>query len=253
MERGLSKTNMTSLTSLVDYYLACLAQERQREASLKMEDAFGARNKPPRLYPIPDLPDDWNTVLSSGAARNAAELARRQEGAAIVFAPLLYVRKDMESESIFLEPSFGVFCTVSPNRLSIDFADVFIGQTFARELDWAESEMLRGEIERAAREGPKAMLQKVLTILHDRGIPSPPTVHASNLSSLTPPALVCLPAFWVVGEPSYDRSLLDDLKRLRSVAPSATALSFIFHPPVAGKVSLSTLLEALAKTLSAQR
>ncbi|MGQ9462200.1 MAG: hypothetical protein ACUVTP_04410 [Candidatus Fervidibacter sp.] len=249
MERGLSKTNTTSLSSLVDYYLACLAQERQREANLKMEDAFGARNKPPRLYPISDLPDDWNTVLSSGAARNAAELARRQEGAAIVFAPLLYVRRDLESDSTFLEPSFGVFCTVAPNRMSIDFADVFIGQTFARELDWTESEALRDEIERAAREGPKAMLQKVLTILHDRGIPSPLTVRASNLNSLTPPALVCLPAFWVVGEPSYDRSLLDDLGRLRSTVPLDTALSFLFHPPIAGEVPLSTLLEALANPI----
>lgn len=249
MEQGLSKINTTSLTSLIDYYLACLAQERQLEASLKMEDAFGAGNKPPRLYPIYDLPDDWNTLLSSGAARNAAELARRREGATVVFAPLLYVRKDMESESIFLEPSFGVFCNVYPNRLSIDFADVFIGQTFARELDWAESEVLRDEIERAARGGPKAMFQKILTILHDRGIPSLLTVHASNLNSLTPPALVYLPAFWVVGEPSYDRSLLDDLKRLRSVAPSDTSLSFLFHPPITGEVPLSTLLEALANPI----
>lgn len=252
MKESVSKTNTTSLSSLVDYYLACLAQERKQEANIKIEDTLGAKNKPPRLYPVSDLPDDWNTLLSSDYALKAAEMVKRREDAAILFAPLLYVRKNPESESAFLEPLFGVFCPVYSNHLSVDFGDVFIRQTFAEELDWMESDTLRDEIENSAREGLKAMLQKVLTILYDWGIKPLPTVNASNPNSLTPPTIVHLPAFWVVGEPSYDRSLLEDLRRLWSIMPSDTALSFLFHPPMSVKRRYQPCWKP-SLTLSAQR
>ncbi|MER3502268.1 MAG: hypothetical protein C4295_12570 [Candidatus Fervidibacterota bacterium] len=235
-----------TLARLVDYYLQCLALERQGEVSLNDREFFGDKRLNPRFYPVPEVPSDWEELLSSPAARQALSVAHQRAETTILFAPFLTVTQDQERGQRRWEPVAGVFCLPSGGQLQIDPADLFLGNPFSDEVPPDDLQTVRAQLEHAARQGPLALRQTVLNLLPGEEVRFVPP---HRLSEIEPPAILALAGFWVVGEPSYDRALVDELKELRTATLSGTALSFLHAPPMSSSPSFSDILWAIANPI----
>lgn len=237
---------IASIADLVDYYRRCLALERQGEASLSDREFFGARRWQPRFQPVTAIAATWGEMLSTPAAQRGFQQVERQEGATLLFAPCLAVFRDMESNERRWEPVAGVYCLHGPQGTRVDPADLFIGRSLADEVGAEELALVRAALEEAARRGPLALEQAVRELLQRYELP---VSAATELSDVVPPAIVARAGFWVVGQPSYDRALLEELEKLRQSRVSGTALSFLQRPPAMGCPKFEEILWALANPI----
>lgn len=238
---------IASIADLVDYYRRCLALERQGEASLSDQEFFGARRWQPRFQPVMAIAATWEEMLSTPAAQKGFQQVERQEGATLLFASCLAVFHDMESGERRWEPVAGVYCLHDPQGARVDPADLFIGRSLADEVGAEELASVRAALEEAARRGPLALEQAVQELLRRYGLP---ISAATELSDVVPPAIVARAGFWVVGQPSYDRALLEELERLCRSTVSGTALSFLQRPPAVGCPKFEEVLLALANPIN---
>jgi hypothetical protein len=115
------------LKALVAYYLKCLAEERLGQPEARVAEAKGM------LFPTPPpLPDSWEALLASEPALCAHRSASRKEGTAVLWAPVQWVKQGRDD--LVLEPVCGIFCTVTPQKLIADPADVWVGDVLSSEL-----------------------------------------------------------------------------------------------------------------------
>ncbi|MDH7571463.1 MAG: hypothetical protein QHJ73_17955, partial [Armatimonadota bacterium] len=219
------------LKALVAYYLKCLAEERLGQPEARVAEAKGM------LFPTPPpLPDSWEALLASEPALCAHRSASRKEGTAVLWAPVQWVKQGRDD--LVLEPVCGIFCTVTPQKLIADPADVWVGDVLSSELAEQEYSELRNLLEQAAGRGPRALEEATLSRLREEGRPEPETsADWEQRSSLQPNSLLHIPACWhVKGESPYDRGLVEELGKLESCSPRETALNLLFHPPAAHDV-----------------
>lgn len=238
---------MAALRELIDYDRQCLALERQGEVTLSDAEFFGAPNRPPRLHALDHLPEDWHTLLSLPPALKALEQAKGRSEQIVLFAPIVLAFREWQNRRRLWEPVAGVFCALQGQRLRFDPSDLYLSQWLTAEMSPDEVAELRASLETAARQSPLAFCQAIQTLLAQKGMTP---IASTRLETLDLPAAAFKPSFWVVGEPSYDRTLLDDLERLRSLNPSGTALDFLFRPPAMATPSLDDVLLALANPIA---
>ncbi len=237
----------TALTDLIAYGHQCLALERQGEVTLSDAELFGTINRQPRFHAIDNLPQDWQALLSSPSALKASEQAKGRAEQVVLFAPVIFALREWGNRQRSWEPAAGIFCSVEGRRLRVDPSDLYLGRWLTAEMAPDEVAELRVHLETAARQSPLTFCQAIQMLLTQKGMtPTTPT----HLETLTPPAAAVKPGFWVIGEPSYDRTLLEDLERLRSLNPSGTALDFLFNPPTIATPSLDDVLLALANPIA---
>ncbi|MDT7897487.1 MAG: AAA domain-containing protein [Armatimonadota bacterium] len=236
-----------ALRELIDYDRQCLALERQGEVTLSDAEFFGASHRPPRLHTLDHLPEDWHTLLSLPPALKALEQAKRQAEQVVLFVPIVLAFREWQNRRRLWEPVAGVFCAPQGQRLRPDPSDLYLSQWLTAEMSPDEVAELRASLETAARQSPLAFCQAIQNLLAQKGMTP---IASTRLETLDLPAAAFKPSFWVVGEPSYDRTLLDDLERLRSLNPSGTALDFLFRPPAMTAPSLDDVLLALANPIA---
>lgn len=236
-----------SIADLVTYYRRCLALERQGEASLSDREFFGTRWAGPRFHGIATLTATWSEMLATPAAQKGLRQVERQEEAILLFAPCLAVFRDVDSGERRWEPVAGVYCPHGPDGVRVDPADLFIGRCLGDEIGADELAVVRAVIEQRGRESPLALEHAVRELLQRYGLP---LSTASGLSDVVPPAIVPCAGFWVVGQPSYDRALLEELENLRRFSAAGTALSFLWQPPVSRPLEFHDVLTALANPIA---
>ncbi|GBC82319.1 RecBCD enzyme subunit RecD [bacterium HR10] len=237
----------TSIAQLVDYYRQCLALERQGEASLSDREFFGMRREKPRFHPVSEVAATWAEMLSTPAAQQALVQARGRESAVVLFAPYLAVFADMESGERRWEPVGGVYCLPGPEGTRVDPADLLLGRSLSEEISVEDLIVVRAQLEHAARESPLALARTVRDLLHQRGLS---ILDPTSLSEARPPAIVAQAGFWVIGEATYDRALLEELEQLRGRSNAGTALAFLFGPPKPGRPAFEDVLTALANPIA---
>jgi hypothetical protein len=243
----LRQISSTALRDLIDYYRQCLALERQGEVILNDSEIFSAPNRSPRFYTLNHLPEDWHTLLSSPPAIQALEHARRRAEQAILFVPIVLTFREWQNRRRLWEPAAGVFCAIQGQRLRLDPSDLYLSQWLTAEMTPDEVSELKASLETSARQSPLDFCQAIQNLLTQKGIT---LAVQTNLETLEPPAAAFKPSFWIIGEPSYDRTLLEDLERLLSLNPSGTALDFLFHPPSMTTPSLEDVLLALSNPIA---
>ena len=241
------RTALTTLSELIDYDRQCLALERQSEVTLNDAEFFGTSNRPPRLHALDNFPEDWQALLSSPPALQALEQAKRRAEQVVLFVPMVFAFRERQSRQRLWEPVAGIFCAPQGQRLRVDPSDLYLSQWLTAEISPDEVAELKASLETAARQSPLAFCQAIQNLLAQKGIVP---IALTRLEPLEPPAVVFKPSFWVIGEPSYDRTLLEDLERLRSLNPSGTALDFLFRPPAMTTPSLDDVLMALANPIA---
>ncbi|MDW8240409.1 MAG: DEAD/DEAH box helicase, partial [Acidobacteriota bacterium] len=232
-----------SISELVDYYRRCLALERQGEASLSDREFLGTRWRPPRFHAISTIATTWSETFASPAAQKGLQQVERQEAAVLLFAPFLAVFRDVESGERRWEPVGGVYCPHGPQGVRVDPADLFIGRCLGDEIGADELAVVRAVIEESARQSPLALQHAVRELLQRYGLP---LSAATGLSDVAPPAIVPWAGFWVVGQPSYDRTLQEELDSLQRHSAAGTALSFLWQPPMSRPLDFQDVLMALA-------
>ena len=236
-----------ALSELIDYDRQCLALERQGEVTLSDAEFFGIPRQPSRLHALDHLPEDWHALLSAPPALKALEQTKRQAEQVVLFAPIVLAFREWQNRRRLWEPVAGVFCAPQGQRLRPDPSDLYLSQWLTAEMSPDEVAELRASLETAARQSPLTFCQAIQNLLAQKGMTP---IASTRLETLEPPAAAFKPSFWVIGEPSYDRTLLDDLERLRSLNPSGTALDFLFRPPAMTAPSLDDVLLALANPIA---
>ncbi|MCS7158044.1 MAG: AAA domain-containing protein [Blastocatellia bacterium] len=236
----------SSIADLVEYYRRSLALERQGEASLSDREFFGTQRREPRFYPVASLAETWEEMLSTPAAQKGFRQVERQEGAVLLFAPYLAALRDGEDGERRWEPVGGVYCFHDAQGKRVDPADLFIGRPLGEEISAEDLAAVRAAIEEAARQSPLALERTLRELLQRHELP---ISTATEYSDIVPPAIVQCAGFWVVGQPSYDRALLEELEGLRRSTVSNTALSFLLRPPAAGHPDFDDVLSALANPI----
>lgn len=141
----------------------------------------------------------------------------------------------------------GYFCLLEGNRLHPDPSDLYLGRLLSSELSPEDLSEIRAQLETAARKAPTTFCQLVRDLLRQRNVT---LTSLADLKSLEPPTVVAVAGFWVVGEPSYDRYLLEELEQMRSRSLSGTALAFLFQPPKLTEPLLEDVLLALANPIT---
>lgn len=240
-------TGAASLSELIDYYRQCLALERQGEVILSDTDLFGVRGQPPRLHTLDSLPQDWRTLLSSPPALISLGQVKGRAEQTVLFVPVIVAFSEWQNKRRSWEPAAGIFCTVQGQQLHLDPSDLYLSRWLTSEMSPDEVAEIRAKLETAARQSPHAFCQVVQNLLVQKSMPP---VAPTNLEALETPAAVFKPSFWIIGEPSYDRTLLEDLERLRSLSPKGTALDFLFNPPVTTGPRLDDVMLALANPIA---
>jgi len=236
----------SSIADLVDYYRRCLALERQGEASLSDRDFFGTRRREARFHPVGALATTWEELLATPAAQKGFRQVERQEGAVLLFAPYLSVVRDIESGERRWEPVGGVYCLRDARGARVDPADLFIGRPLGDEIGAEALATVRAAIEHAARQSPTALEHAVRELLQRYELP---ITAVTELSDVVPPAIVPCAGFWIVGQPSYDRALLEELESLCRSSVSDTALSFVSQPPATSPPDFEDVVRALANPI----
>jgi len=235
------------LTDLINYYRQCLALERQGEVALRDAEFFGAHRQTAYFHPVNEVPNSWESLLSTPAAYKAMEQVRRRAEQVVLFAPCVVALQDFETGQRRWEPVAGIFCLMEGNRLCPDPSDLYLGRLLGNELSPEDLSDIKAQLETAARRAPITFCQLVHDLLRQRNVTM---TSFTNLNSLEPLAVITAAGFWVVGEPSYDRYLLDELEQMCSRSPSGTALAFLFQPPRLIEPLLEDTLLALANPIT---
>ncbi len=252
---------IASMADLVDYYRRCLALERQGEASLEDREFFGTHREKPRFCPVSLCGEGtphalhrsrggvvtWEELLATPAAQQALEQVKRQEEAAVLFAPYLAVFTDAESGQRRWEPVAGVYCLLESKGMRADPSDLWLGRPLSEEISAQDVGAVRVQLEQAAREGPLVLAHVVGDLLRQRELL---LSDVPSLSEVTPPAILPCAGFWVIGRSTYDRMLVEELEQLRNRSNAGTALAFLFEPPQMGCPAFEDVLMALANPIA---
>jgi Superfamily I DNA and RNA helicases and helicase subunits len=242
-----AKSISLGLVDLIDYYRQCLALERQGEVALRDAEFFGAHRQNACFHPINEVPNSWESLLSTPAAHKAMEQIRQRTEQVVLFAPCVAALQDFDTGQRRWEPVAGIFCLLEGNRLHPDPSDLYLGRLLSSELSPEDLSEIRAQLETAARKAPTTFCQLVRDLLRQRNVT---LTSLADLKSLEPPTVVAVAGFWVVGEPSYDRYLLEELEQMRSRSLSGTALAFLFQPPKLTEPLLEDVLLALANPIT---
>lgn len=235
------RTQMATLKELVAYYRECLALEWQGEVIFGDDVLFTQPKFPPKFFPVTEIGNSWDELLSTKSAKDAVDLAKRGERRAVLFAPSLFAFRDGNERK--WEPVTGVFCRWSGSALSVDPTDIFVGSCIRSERAMEEINEVKALLERAARQSPKVFAEVSLSLLPEQRAL---TIEWSELKRLTLPQAVKIAGFLVIGESPYDRALLEELEQLSAKSSAQTALNFLFAPPSVGLPDLTDVLMALA-------
>lgn len=231
------------LVVLIDYYLACLAQER-RDLLTVLESQLEQS-----VIPLVGCrTHTWQEMLGGATGEAVIQRLREHPNQVVIYAPYGVVT----TRGTRHEPLVGVFCSLQRRQLVPDPADLWVSGFLSAELSEEDLQTIRDRLERSVRHSPEAFQQALQRLLEEQGLPAP---HAcpdfETLRRLPEGTIAHLPALWVVEvESQYDRGLIRDLKKLREamledrVGP--TALDALAEPSRSVPITPLQVLKAYA-------
>lgn len=143
-----------------------------------------------------------------------------------------------------------MFCQLAGKTLKVDPTDIFVGRIIRSERSFDEVNKIKDKLEEAVRRSLPKFIQASIEVLSN---PKVEEVPLDKLSQIVPPKVVKCWGFLVVGEPTYDRALLEELDKLAQLEAekiSHSALNFLFAPPKIEEPRLSYILLSLANPVS---